>query len=102
MTPPRLSHLALDDLEEILQGVAEASGWDHSMRVEERIFARIDLVNENPGIGHRRPDLTTGDLYFIAEDPYLIVYERHTSPLSIHAILHASRDVKRILRSRSN
>jgi plasmid stabilization system protein ParE len=100
MTPPRLTASALDDLDEILIGVAEASGWERSMRIEEEIFAKIDRLAEFPGMGHQRPDLGPSNIFFTPVDPYLILYERDTYPITIHAILHGARDVRRILRGR--
>jgi plasmid stabilization system protein ParE len=53
-----------------------------------------------PGAGHRRPDLTALDVRFFPFYSYLIVYRETAGTLQIVAILHAARDVPRILDER--
>ena len=50
--------------------------------------------------GHWRPDLTAAEVRFLAVYSYLIVYRPETKPLQIVAILHAHRDVAKILPKR--
>ena len=55
---------------------------------------------EHPGKGHVRQDLTLLPLHFFAARPYLIVYQRDASPLAIHAVLHSSRNIGKLLQKR--
>ena len=53
-----------------------------------------------PHAGHCRRDLTEADVRFYPVYSYLIVYRPESSPLQIVSVLHASRDVPRILAQR--
>jgi plasmid stabilization system protein ParE len=50
-----------------------------------------------PGTGHPREDLADEPLRFLVVWSYLVVY-RHSSPIEIVRVLHASRDVAKELR----
>ncbi len=89
----RLTAHALDDIDTLLYEIAERSGWEHSFRVEERIFAAFDQLGLTPGIGHLRSDLIPRELYFHYVEPYLILYRRDTLPIVILAIVHGARDI---------
>jgi plasmid stabilization system protein ParE len=53
-----------------------------------------------PGGGHRRSDLTDVKVRFFSVYSYLIVYQPETKPLQIVTILHARRDVGKLLKKR--
>ena len=97
----RLTHDALDDLDALCLNEAERSGWDHSMEIEAQLWQAFASLGENPGIGHRRPELTPADLYFLFSRPYMIVYRRDILPIAITSILHGSRDLATILAERN-
>lgn len=101
MSGYRFTADAIDDLDKLLYYLAEQSGWGLSTRIEAELFESFALLAANPGLGHSRTDLTREPVVFFTIDPYLIVYDRDTNPIVIHAILHGSRDLKRTLRSRS-
>jgi len=48
------------------------------------------------GMGHKRSDLTHRNVLFWRLHSYLIIY-RSSQPLRIVRIIHAKRDVKRLL-----
>jgi plasmid stabilization system protein ParE len=100
MSGYRLVPSAIDDLNEILLSLAEHAGWNASMNVEEDLFAAFERLGQTPGLGHRRPDLTPLPLFFYTLDPYLLVYLRDAEPVSIVAVLHSSRNVRKLLRAR--
>ena len=56
----RLAGDALDDLDSLLYSIAEHSGWEMSMRTEEKLFAAFERLGSDPGIGHLREDLIPG------------------------------------------
>ncbi len=100
MSPPyyRLSPFAADQFETLLYSIAEHSGWKRSMRVEEKLYADFHVLAANPGLGHRRPDLTHRDVYFYYSEPYQILYRRDTAPLYILAIYHGARNIEVLIR----
>ena len=95
-----LSPEAADDLVEIWLYVESQSRPEIADRVVAEIRAKIEVICISPGIGHRRRDLSDGDLRFFAAYSYLIVYRPTTKPLQIASILHGRRDVERILDDR--
>jgi plasmid stabilization system protein ParE len=57
------------------------------------------MLANNPGLGHRRPDLTDEQVYFwTVRKSYLVIYVPGTKPLEIVRILHGARDVSSELR----
>ena len=70
----RLSPFALDDIDDLLYDIAERSGWDRSMDMEEKLFAALDRLGRSPGVGHLRDDLIPHEIYFDYARPYLILY----------------------------
>lgn len=97
MSDFKLTPLARQDLLEIqshFRAVSERLA-DH---VVDQLIAMMQDLAENPGMGHRRDDLTPRDLRFQAVFRYLIVYRDDHDPITIVRIVHASRDVIRELK----
>jgi plasmid stabilization system protein ParE len=97
----RLTESTLTDLDEILSYLLDEAGTNVALRLRTELFAKFERLAQHPGLGHTRSDLTSLPLCFFAVDPYLIIYNRDTSPIIIHAVLHGARDVRRTLGSRS-
>jgi plasmid stabilization system protein ParE len=97
----RLAHDALDDLDAICLNEAERSGWDHSMDIEAQLWEAFEALGKNHGIGHRRSDITSADLYFFFSGPYMIVYRSDLRPIAITSIIHGSRDLETMLAERN-
>jgi antitoxin ParD1/3/4/toxin ParE1/3/4 len=57
----------------------------------------MSRLAEMPLLGHLRQDLTDEGLRFWQVYSYLIVYRPETRPLQVVRVLHASRDVRRLL-----
>jgi plasmid stabilization system protein ParE len=57
----------------------------------------MQLLADNPAIGHVRRDLTGDDVRFWSVFKYLVVYRPNTEPLQIVRVLHGRRNVKRLL-----
>ena len=68
--------------------------------MESVIRDRFGYLAQYPGGGHWRRDLTDTEVRFFSVYSYLIVYRPETKPLQIVAILHASRDVGKLLKKR--
>lgn len=65
-------------------------------KVRLQIFDACQLLAENPGIGHRREDLTEEPVLFWPVGSYLIIYDPDTKPVGIVRVLHGARDVPRL------
>jgi len=92
----RITPAARQDLQEI-QAHFRAVSEKLATHVIERIIDMIQLVADNPGMGHRRDDVTSRDLRFQSVFQYYIVYRGDQPPISIVRVLHAGRDVTREL-----
>ena len=79
--------------------------WDYiandNIEAADRVLDALDnamiKLAKNPGIGHRRDELTDKRHRFLLVYSYLIVYRHETKPLRIIRVLHAARDVQSIL-----
>ncbi|MGP0017481.1 MAG: type II toxin-antitoxin system RelE/ParE family toxin [Candidatus Sulfotelmatobacter sp.] len=60
---------------------------------------RAPKTADAPGKGHRRSDLSKFDVLFFSVYQYMIVY-RQTKVVEIVAVLHGTRDVRRLLKNR--
>jgi plasmid stabilization system protein ParE len=92
-----LARRALVDLREIWEFASQHSFAVADYLLEE-LYQQFQKLAEMPGIGHRRPDLTGQDVLFSAVHSYLIIY-KGSKPLRSVRIIHAKRDVKRLLKN---
>ncbi|WP_439816796.1 type II toxin-antitoxin system RelE/ParE family toxin [Zavarzinia sp. CC-PAN008] len=72
-----------------------------AVRVREAIIASIDRLREFPGIGRRGYLAGTRELP-VRSRPYLIVYEADERKVTILAVLHTARDIRRALAERQS
>ncbi len=95
-----LSDEARSDLFEVWAYVA-GDNSPAADQIESDILNACALLARQPGIGHRRRDLSADERvrFHTVRVWYLIVYEIGTDPLSIVRILHGARDVARELES---
>ena len=96
-----LSPEAEEDIFEIWSYLANVADVDLADQIEAKLFDDFALLSRNPGLGHKRQDLTSIPVLFYRAFPYqyLIIY-RLRMPLEIVGLLHGKRNVKKILRSR--
>jgi plasmid stabilization system protein ParE len=102
MSSYALTPLAKADVFEIWSYIANHSE-DSANRVEQAIYDACSFVAEAPMRGHTRADLTSRPLRFwtLTRYPnYAVVYRPGTSPLQIVAVLHAKRNIRRVLKRR--
>lgn len=78
------------DLDQIWEFIAEDS-LDAADRVIADILGSIDALAPFPHQGHKRPDLTSRPLRFIAAHQYLIAYAPDERPLWVIAVMHGRR-----------
>lgn len=91
-----VSPKADEDIFEVWRYLYEQAGVEVANRVEAELYGTFEMLARNPGIGHKRSDLTSHPVLFVAVYSYMIVYRPHT-PLEIARVLHGKRDLKRIL-----
>ena len=96
----RLTAPALRDITGILDYLTTEASPAIAERTEDKLFELFEVLARNPGIGHRRQDITSRDVRFHPLRPYMVVYEPGAQPIMIHGVLHSSRDVRRILDAR--
>jgi plasmid stabilization system protein ParE len=89
------------DLDEIWEYIARDS-LDAADRWIARLFDTFQSLAQNPGIGHRREDLTTLPLLFFPVEAYLILYRVQTKSIDIVAVTHGARDIPSFLEHRRN
>ena len=94
-----LSPDALQDLQDIWDFVA-LDNADAADRLEDDFFNSFENLARQPRMGHTRRDLTERDVRFWPTGSYLIVYRVQREQLQILAVLHGSRDVPEVLRTR--
>ncbi len=95
----RLSCEAAGDITQIFDYIAEDS-IDAAQRVRAEIYDELKKLAANPGLGHKRQDLTNRELLFWPVYSYLVIYQPNTSPVNIIAVLHGGRDLKKLLEKR--
>jgi plasmid stabilization system protein ParE len=81
---------AYADLDDLHSYIAQDNP-DAADRVITDIFDAIRAVVPYPGVGHRRPDLTSRPLRFILVREYLIVYAPDEKPLWVVAVIDGRR-----------
>jgi plasmid stabilization system protein ParE len=91
-----LTQAAKGDLLKILEYL-EGDNPSAILKVVDALDDAMQLLAENPGIGHLRPDLTPQDVRFWSVFRYLVIYRPDTKPLEIVRVLHGKRDVRRLL-----
>ena len=100
MSSFQLTEPAYRDLDEILAYLVDEAGADLALRVRLDLFETFERLADLPGLGHKRQDLTHRPLSFFTTEPYFVIFDPNSQPLIIHAVLHSSRNLKRVLRSR--
>lgn len=88
------------DLDEIWEYIA-ADDIDAADRWVEKLFVAFEILGQNPGIGHRREDLTSHSVLFWPVGAYLVIYRAESRPIEIVAVTQGSRDVPAFLNRRT-
>ena len=99
----RLHPKAALDITEIWEFIGQQSPGGARYFLEEILEAIRKLV-PFPHQGHKRPDLTSRPLRFLAVRDYLIAYAPEENPLVVIAVLHGRRSprvIAAILRERT-
>jgi len=86
----RLSHLALQDLEDIGYYIA-LDNPDAALELIERFFEMFDRLAEHPELGRSREEFP--GVRSIIVKPYVIFYRCAKNCIEIIRILHGARDI---------
>jgi plasmid stabilization system protein ParE len=88
------------DLDEIWEYIAL-----DNLRAADRwigkLFDAFDALAQNPGMGHKREDLTAYPILFWPVGAYLILYRVQSNRIEIVAVTHGARDIPTFLRQRT-
>lgn len=87
---------AREDMVEISDFIA-ADDPVAARRVLAKLRAAMRQLARTPHMGHLRTDLAPEPVRFWQVYSFLVVYRPDTRPLQILRVLHASRDVRRLL-----
>ena len=88
------------DLDEIWEYIAQdninaADGWIG------KLFEAFDALARNPGMGHKRDDLTNYPVLFWPVGAYLILYRFQNEFIEIVAVTQGARDIPSFMRQRA-
>ncbi len=95
-----LADAARCDLIEIRRYLDEHAGPMIANGVLADVREAIRTIAKNPGIGHQREDLTRHNVLFWPIHSYFVLYDPDSRPLSVLGVLHSSRNLISILKSR--
>jgi antitoxin ParD1/3/4/toxin ParE1/3/4 len=88
--------LDLDDIWEY----SAADSVDAADRWIKKLFDAFDAIARNPGIGHKREDLTAYPVLYWPVGSYLIIDRAEKLPIEIVAVTQGARDIPSFLRRR--
>ena len=94
----QLTPSAQQDVDQITDFIAEDS-VEAALRVHDALEEAFRHLAEMPGMGHTRADLTVRPVKFWSVYSYLVVYDPASTPLTVVAVLHGTRDVENISKS---
>lgn len=82
-----LTPAALNDVDDIHAFIEERYGPEFADSVVDRLYGAFGKISAQPGLGHRRQDLTEYDVYFWnAFDHYAVVYQK-SAPLRVVRVI---------------
>ena len=90
--------LDLDDIWEYIaqDNIAAADRWI------DKLFDAFDQLARNPGMGHKRDDLTAHPILFWPVGAYLILYRAQKEFIEVVAVTQGGRDIPSFLRQRTH
>jgi plasmid stabilization system protein ParE len=86
---------AQQDIQDIDDWLIEHFGPHIADRTQAKLYDTFDRLTEFTQMGHLRPDIIAKPVRFFHLKPYWIVYQPGT-PMLIHRIYHAARDLTRL------
>jgi plasmid stabilization system protein ParE len=95
-----LSTGAEQDLDEIWEYIAQ-DNINAADRWIGKLFDAFDALAHNPGMGHKREDLTAYPILFWPVGAYLVLYRVQSVRIEIVAVTQGARDIPSFLRQRT-
>lgn len=95
---------AIDDLDAIWTFIA-ADNPRAADRVESAILSACAMLSRLPSLGSKRAEITPLPIRFWSLTRYpnfVLVYYPDSKPLQVIAVLHASRDIAKLIEEREN
>jgi plasmid stabilization system protein ParE len=90
--------LALDDIDDLTDWMREtdpSSNFD--LRFIDTVYEAFQFLADNPGVGHKRADLTSqAVLFWTVMKTFAVIYRR-SSPLEIVRVTRWARDIPTFL-----
>jgi plasmid stabilization system protein ParE len=96
----RLTPQALEDMAGIVVYLHKKVSPRVSESIEKTLWRGCEDLVRLPSLGRLRDDLTSKKLLFYLVAKYFLIFERLDEGVLIHAVIHGTRDVPRILRRR--
>jgi plasmid stabilization system protein ParE len=93
----RLSRQAEADIESILQYTYETYGERQRQIYAEALHEAFETITDNPGVGHRRSDLSERHRAFNVEH-HVVVYTVSVRTVNVSRILYERMDFTRHIR----
>ncbi|MGH9397321.1 MAG: type II toxin-antitoxin system RelE/ParE family toxin [Terriglobia bacterium] len=87
------------DLDDLWDYIAEDS-MEAADRLIAGLFEAFEALARNPGMGHKREDLTKFPVLFWPVGNYLVIYRAKKALIQIVAVVHGKRDIPTFLRRR--
>ena len=87
----RLTHSAINDLQELLLYYEEQSVPQVGQRFVAEILDRIETLFNNPDIGRIVPEFSTDNIRELIHKPFRVVYLRESSTIFIIRIWRSER-----------
>jgi len=98
MKSPQVAIAARLDLLQIWNYLADQESTRKATEVVEKIVLEFDRLAENPGMGHRRDEVTRRPLLFWRVYSYLIVYHASKKGIRVARVIHGARDLRAVLK----
>jgi plasmid stabilization system protein ParE len=86
------------DLLQIWNGLAEES-MDAAARFNIQVDADLEKLRQFPGLGHRRPELTSKPIRFWTVFSWFVLYRVSDDEVTVLRVLHGNRNLKAILKN---
>jgi antitoxin ParD1/3/4/toxin ParE1/3/4 len=94
-----ISRPAQSDLAAIWDYIAMRSGAGAADRVLAEIYDAIQLLADNPLMGHARADVKNPKYRFWTVYSYVMAYRPDRKPITIARVVHGARDFARLFGS---
>jgi antitoxin ParD1/3/4/toxin ParE1/3/4 len=91
---------AEQDLGDIWEYIAQ-DNIESADRWVGKLFDAFEMIARNPGIGHKRQDLTAHPILFWPVGAYLVLYRARNEDIEIVGVTQGARDIPSFLRQRN-